>query len=421
MPRKATKHTIATIKAKPETHFTKLMPPEALKLLSGGGKEFVERVGMDVVRDAVLNILIGRNLRDSTEVLTRRRLAALNLATVELFMRGAASSDDFIQNLPQLAVEALSEKAIPREERWLAQWVLGLTSKSVQNVLRDNLEKVLSDYRDMYIEACQQIITMQTEGRGQLSGTLRLDNIRQNKEGEEHNSQLPIEAKVDWLMMLYLLSMIGAQTLSIRGSEKSAYGKLFEKLILGSILSILGFKYVTSERPGEGIFWLSSRGEDRESDATLVYKLGIAARFDIGFIGRGNPEIMLDKVSRYRREEEIAGTSSYVATIIVVDKIGRASRIEKGAEKIAGRIVQMSASYWPQEIAKELYKTLQFDHPLRTMDQSDIEAYLKEKLKEIPLEEFVKIIKDADLDDLDGTEGTEPAEQVSLPLEDDEE
>jgi len=71
-----------------------------------------------------------------------------------------------------------------------------------------------------------------------------------------------------------LLNTVGSQTLTIRGSDKSTNGKLFEKLVLGSLLSILGFTYETTQKIGERVFWLSSQSEKRESDATLIYKIG---------------------------------------------------------------------------------------------------------------------------------------------------
>lgn len=125
---------------------------------------------------------------------------------------------------------------------------------------------------------------------------------------------------------------------------------------------------------------------------------------------------MLDKVSRYRREEEIAGSSAYVNTIIIVDKIGRDSRVEAAARKIAGRIIQMSASYWPQEVARELHNTVNFEHPLLHMPDNEIENYLREKLELAPIEQFIKLVKVKDLEQLD-VQGTEPAEQVELPDE----
>ena len=37
-----------------------------------------------------------------------------------------------------------------------------------------------------------------------------------------------------------------------------------------------------------------------------------------------------------------------MATIILVDRIGANSRIERMAEEVQGTIIQMSAGYWPR-------------------------------------------------------------------------
>lgn len=352
-----------------------MIGPETLKLLSGSGVELIQQVGFDVIRGIILDVLTGRNLRDSTETLTRSRIATLNMALLHLFLEGATDSKDFMQNLPSLAADTLTRNRLAKSERWLANWLLGLTGKSVQNVLRDN-PLLIEDYRRRYVETCSEIIAKNISIYGELTGTLRL--------GAEK------EANIDWLFMLYLMNTVGAQTLTIRGSEKSAYGKLFEKLVLGSLLSILDFKYEVTQRVSEGIFWLSSQGERRESDATLLYKIGQGVRFDIGFIGRGNSEISLDKVSRFHRHEDIKGTSWYMATIIIVDRLGRDSRVERLAKEIQGDIVQMSATYWPQAVAGLLHEKLGYEHELAYMGQAKIEAYLKEKLQAVPLEGFIK-------------------------------
>ncbi len=302
-----------------------LLTPSALKLLSASGSELVQQIGLDVVRGVVLDILRGRNLRDSTEVLTRRRIAALNLATLTLFLRGSSLSDDFISNLPALSQEILSRRRVDKTERWLAQWMLGLTDKAFQNVLRDEPQALL-EYRERYIRTCQEVITAHIEEQGELEGQIQLSK--------------GLKAQINWLWMTYLLNAIGAQTLAIRGSEKSAYGKLFEKLVLGALLHILGFKHILPP-PQEfaGVFWLSSRGERRESDATLLYRPGKGVRFDIGFIGRGNPEISLDKVTRFEREISLGHSTYYMATVILVDRIGANSRIETLAQEIGGTII----------------------------------------------------------------------------------
>ena len=121
-------------------------------------------------------------------------------------------------------------------DRWLAQWTLGLNDKAFQNILRDN-PTLLAEYRDRYIQTCQDVIANHTSAYGEIAGTLGIGSNT--------------KAKVDWLLLTYLLNTIGAQTLAIRGSEKSAYGKLFEKLILGALLHILGFKYVPQPQPGD--------------------------------------------------------------------------------------------------------------------------------------------------------------------------
>lgn len=354
---------------------SELMSPAALELLSASGSNLVQQIGMDVVRGVVLDVLTGRNLRDSTEVLTRRRIAALNLATLELFLKGSAISDNFVAQLPEIATDVLSQKRIPKTERWVAQWLLGLTDKAFQNVLRDN-PNALVGYRDRYINACNEVIAAHKLENGNLKGELQIGpNVR---------------AQVNWLWMTYLLNTIGAQALAIRGSEKSAYGKLFEKLVLGSLLTILGFKHIAPP-PTEfkNVFWLSSRAERRESDATLLYKPGQGVRFDIGFIGRGNPEISLDKVTRFEREISLGRSTYYTATIILIDRIGANSRIERLAKEAQGSIVQMSSGYWPQQVAKILNKTFGFKHDLVNLPQSEIDGYLQETMRRVPLEDFI--------------------------------
>ncbi|HUT03896.1 MAG TPA: CfrBI family restriction endonuclease [bacterium] len=354
---------------------SELMTPAGLKLLSASGTDLVREIGLDVVRGVVLDVLTGHNIRDSTEVLTRRRIVAINLATVDLFLKGLALSNSFISELPHLATTILGAGAPSKAERWLAQWVLGLTDKGFQNVLRDNPD-ALKRYRDRYIETCRQTIEKHTERSGQLRGSLAIDS--------------GVRAEINWLAMTYLLNTIGSQTLAIRGSDKSAYGKLFEKLILGSLLHILGFKFVTCP-PDEfdGVFWLSSKDKRRESDATLLYQAGKGVRFDIGFIGRGNPEISLDKVTRFEREIEIGGSAHYMATIIIVDRIGPNSSIERLAREIGACIIQMSAGYWPREVAQELNRVLGFEHKLLKMKQSRIGKFLERELSTVPLEDFI--------------------------------
>ncbi|MFZ0548861.1 MAG: CfrBI family restriction endonuclease, partial [Candidatus Promineifilaceae bacterium] len=356
--------------------FISLLDDESKALLTSSGAELIKEIGIDTARSVVLDVLSGQNLRDSTEMITRRRLSLLNAATVQMILKGSSIQTDFIEKLPEIAERILKQKRLSKDERWMAQWVLGLTDKASQNVLRDDAS-LLTEYRERYEAVYRETIAKTIAGYGILEGTVTV-----NKE---------YVTDLSWNFMLYLLGTIGAQTLTIRGSEKSVYGKLFERLVLGSLLHILGFEYTGTGSAARfrREFWLSSQGERRESDATALWEAGKGARFDIGFIGRGNPEISLDKVTRFAREVELGRSTWYKATIIIVDRVGKGSRIKDLANRAGGDIVQMSLAYWPQEVAQILHNRMGFDHPLVTMPRPEIQTYLTQAMETVPLEQFL--------------------------------
>ncbi|RMD62556.1 CfrBI family restriction endonuclease [Candidatus Parcubacteria bacterium] len=363
--------------SEPSFAFSNLLPQDAEELLSANGVALIQRIGLETARQVVLDVLCGRNLRDSTEMLTRKRLAWLNAALVDMLLRGAATEPDFIERLPQLAAQVLQRSRLSKTERWLAQWMLGLTDKASQNVLRDDAQ-LLTAYRERYEAVHEEVVRQVTQTLGHLDGELRLST---------EASVVPL----NWRFFLYFAAAIGAQTLTIRGSEKSVYGKLFERLVLGSLLHILGFTYRprAEERRFHREFWLSSQQGERESDATALWEAGKGARFDIGFIGRGNPELSLDKVSRFARQIELGQTRWYMATIVIVDRIGRGSRLKAMASQVGGDVVQMSMSYWPQEVAQILHERLGLTHPLVEMPRQQIIPYLEEAIREVPLADFL--------------------------------
>jgi hypothetical protein len=94
-------------------------------------------------------------------------------------------------------------------------------------------------------------------------------------------------------------------------------------------------------------------------------------------------------VTRFEREISLGRSRWYLATIILVDRIGVNSRIERLAQAVKGTIIQMSVAYWPQQVAQELQRALGFEHELIAMDQTEIETYLKQRLSQTPLEDFI--------------------------------
>jgi hypothetical protein len=342
-------------------------PQEASKLFSSKGKDIVLETGIDIIKGVVLSILSGRNLRDSTELLTRRRIMLLNAATLVMMIRGTADTASFGMELTKEAYKQLSTKKGSKEDRWMAEWVLGLTDKAFQNVLRDDSES-LRTYTIEYANSIHEAAAKFRTDYGELAAATSLST--------------GMSASLDWDLFVQFMSIIGAQTLTIRGSDKSTFGKLFEKLILGALLTIFGFKMVDKNNFHEtsGVFWMSSREDKRESDATLLYSPGRGVRFDIGFIGRGNPEISLDKVSRFERQILLGRTTWDLSTIIIVDRIGARSRVAESAIKMGGRVIQMSGSYWPVQVAAVLHDLYGYDNKILRIPGNDIEAYLKEQV-----------------------------------------
>jgi len=118
-----------------------LFPEKGKLVLTANGKEFVERLGVETARQVILAVLRGENIRTQTEPLTRRRVAIATGAMVYLFAKGWAEVDDFTENLSALALEQMDNTSQSKKDTfWPAQWLIGLTGKSIQNVLRSNSE-----------------------------------------------------------------------------------------------------------------------------------------------------------------------------------------------------------------------------------------------------------------------------------------
>ncbi len=381
-----------------------LFPESSRLLLSGGGKEFIERIGVEAAHRVVLGVMMGENVRQQTEPLTRRRIAQVSGAMVALFAKGCRDIDDFTGRLSALAVDQIrAAKRNDNASLWPAQWLIGLTGKSVQNVLRSNpdFDAYLRDFEAAIEEAARNCYA----DIGDLKMTLGFaDDTR------------PGSVELDWKDIARLTTAIGSLTLTIRGSDKSIYGKLFERLVLGSVLAVLGFQRVDPQTNTKRskVFWLADSLDERESDATLLLQPGKLARFDIGFIGPGNPEISKDKLSRYARERELAGGTHSSVTFIIVDRLPKTGKTEEAAKRIQAEIIQMSMQYWPRDLAQRLGNRLGFKHKLQTMPDSKIADYLERELASLRIQDFLVGVLPEDLEvDTELPEAEEEIEAAS--------
>ena len=366
-----------------------LFPAESRLLLTGGGKDFIERIGVEAARQVVLSVMHGENIRTQTEPLSRRRIAQVTGAIVGLFANGLLQQADFTQHLSDLAVEQITtSRRNDHASVWAAQWLIGLTGKSVQNVLRSNpaaREAYISDFEAAVKDAADKC----RAEMGDLQMTL---GYVQDAAGQA--------VPLDWEGITRLTTAIGSATLTIRGSDKSIYGKLFERLVLGSFLSIMGFERVNpaTNNKTEKVFWLSDSSDLRESDATLLISPGKLARFDIGFIGPGNSEISKDKLSRYAREIEREGTKHNSVTFIIVDRLPQTGKTKQAAKEIEAEIIEMGLQFWPKLLAEKLGERLDYQHELQTMPNEEISGYLKRKLAPVAIQEALVGVSAADLE-----------------------
>ncbi len=347
-------------------------PSTAIDLLSGSGRDFIRRIGEEAARVAVLGVLKGENVRTQTEYLTRARISQLSAAVLAQYVCASSAIPGFSENFFDVAMDAIAKKNRRHPAYLSAQWFLGLTGKSVQNVLRGDSEN-LTEYVEKFSAALTDSASRVRESIGEYS--ISIDR------GDES------EIELDWERMLRVTTAIGAQTLTVRGSDKSMYGKLFERLVLGSVLTMLGFHLVSGSARNVndvGAFWLSDSEDNRECDATAVIGRGRVLRFDIGFIGPGNSEISKDKLSRFSAEGKIKGAKTYSKTFIVVDRLPDTSKTLEAAKRLQAEIIQMSMKFWPIELARKL-KEAGWGSPMASVREGDIASWLEQKIETVNL------------------------------------
>jgi len=361
-----------------------LFPNAGKDLIGGTGRQFIENLGEEAAKKVILSVLMGENLRARTEFLTRRRLLLTSAAVLSTFARGFGSDPAFQAGPSRVALEQLKLASSSDKVRtWPAQWLLGLTGKSVQNVLRSD-----SSTFGSYLEEFEKAIADSAALARQEFGEMKL-RLEHTAEGQS------FEATLGWPEIHRITTAIGAQTLAVRGSDKSLYGKLFEKLILGTVLTLLGFKQVSRAAVQEKsrVFWLSDSRDTRESDATVLIDLGRVARFDIGFIGSGNSEISKDKLSRFGQEVTLSGSKAASTTFVIVDRLPQTSKTIEAARSGKAIILQMSMQFWIKELARELERVYHHRAEVLEVSDNDLQAYLELKLSRMDVASFASTLE----------------------------
>lgn len=364
-------------------------PQQMRELLTATGKHFIERVGPEMIRHSTLQVLLGHNVRTQTEPLTRQRIAEVGGAVVAMFEAGLRADPKFFDHVSTLAITQLnSANGGRREKIWPAQWALGLTGKGMQNVLRSDPESLRA-----FIVGFEGAIDQAAANLESKLGPLQL-RLSIGK------SPLSDSPPLGWTETLRITTALGCAELAVRGSDKSRYGKLFERLVLGSALTILGFEFSAPQAGGKksNLFWLSDSSDERECDATAIVRPGVLARFDIGFIGAGNPEIVRDKLSRFAREIERGGKRSSSTSFVIVDRYPTdpAASSLSLANRSGTSLIQMSMSLWPRELAKALTEKLGHKHPLAKLDDTKAKELIEKRMGSVDVMSFIDDLPDTE-------------------------
>jgi len=247
------------------------------------------------VRKIVLTILLGKNYRALTESATSLEISCyMNWILSVCHKAKIAYGKKWLEKLQELC----SATKRSQETKWLRVWLMGLALKTTSNL---GIKK--GDHTDY------------------LKRVKRASDMLIKKQADATSIQLYTNGLTPTLLStsdsVWLLQIAGAAVLTIRGSKKSAVGKLLEKAIAKACLTALGLKETTDFKLN-----LAADNEvEREIDAEIATRRG-KVRVDVALIGTGNQEVSEDKLGRVGRNG-----------IVLVDKLGSKSKVPGNAAR----------------------------------------------------------------------------------------
>lgn len=246
-------------------------------------------------REATAKVLTGVNYRLFYEEATRRLLIESYRELAALAHRHAGDEEAWRKSIRELIQEG------NHQDRRIRHWLIGLTKKTA-----DNLGLAPSEYPALFDRM--------------------LELIDENNPGVNQRE-------------LALLLWAGSATLTIRGSQKSRTGKTLERAIAHAALTIIGLDETNGDfRTNVG----ADEEIDRETDAEVRTPRGYV-RIEVGLIGRGNSEVISDKVGRLGRND-----------VIIMDILPTQSAAYHTAENQGVRLIQLRNNHPVEELRLHL-------------------------------------------------------------------
>jgi hypothetical protein len=280
-----------------------------------------EALSPAVIRELVGQLIQGGNYREISERYTRERLL---MSTSWLLHVAYTFKCCYGDSWRSALLRRLEEQPLRSQEQYLRLWLLGLTRKTAQNVGISREEE-------------EEFLSRMVEHAGDVASAAGLQYgpllVRVGQQRPESMVEFSHEET------LWLMAMVGALTLTIRGSQKSFYGKRLEKAFLHAALLLLGLR-----EPEDFSLAIGRDIEvEREVNGEVRTKRGMA-RIDMSLIGQGNQEVSEDKLNRVGRNG-----------IVLVDKLGGRSQVPETARRHGVKIIQIR-HHFP---VTEMYEHLQ--------------------------------------------------------------
>ncbi len=183
-----------------------------------------EAFSAEAVRYAVLHLMTGGNYRDITERVVREKLHIYHSWLLQVVHRARREyGKAWLKELLARLHEAQNRDKILADMR---VWLLGLTHKTVQNLAvskKDTTE--IAAFIDTMLSLCDEVSKKQRWSEG----TITID-LRNNPTGSVE--------KLDLTESLWFLQMVGAASLTVRGSNKAVYGKRLERAFFASRIRV---------------------------------------------------------------------------------------------------------------------------------------------------------------------------------------
>ncbi|MBJ5150704.1 restriction endonuclease, partial [Providencia vermicola] len=110
-------------------------PNELIALAKISKNDVLDKFGTDVFKKVVYDVLTGKNVREFTEILTRTRLLESNLSFFDFFV-DKMKEGITPKQLYLYAKNALSNKSYVKSNQPILEWMVMMTNKQTQNVLR---------------------------------------------------------------------------------------------------------------------------------------------------------------------------------------------------------------------------------------------------------------------------------------------